>query len=79
MLVYGGRRMTGEPPHAAELIAVVQEMIHGTLQIMKEDWFHCPADWLLENWWNTLDIARREIISDASEVQPSDDSDAQVP
>ena len=72
MLVYGtrpgGRFMSDEPPHAVDLIAVVQEMIDGTLKIMKDDPFHCPADWLLENWWNTLDIARREIISDSCEV-----------
>ncbi len=65
--------MTKEHHHAVDLVIVVQEMIDGTLKIMKDDPFHCPADWLLENWWNTLDIVRREIISDFSEAQPTDD------
>lgn len=64
---------------SVDLIAVVQEMIDGTLKIMKDDPFHCPADWLLENWWNTLDIVRRKITSDISEDQPVDDSDVRVP
>lgn len=55
--------MTEENHHAVDLVIVVQEMIDGTLAIMKDDPFHCPADWLLENWWNTLDIVRREITS----------------
>lgn len=71
--------MSEENDHAVDLLIVVQEMIDGTLKIMKDDPFHCPADWLLENWWNTLDIVRREITSEISEVPPTDDSDVRVP
>lgn len=37
-----------------ELIKVVMDMIDGTLNSMKEDEFFAPADWILENWWATL-------------------------
>lgn len=37
-----------------ELIIVIMEMIHGTLDMMEKDVHHAPAPWLLENWWATL-------------------------
>lgn len=37
-----------------QLIGAVMEMISGTLDNMKEDPFHAPAAWILENWWHTL-------------------------
>lgn len=42
-----------------ELIAVLQEMISGTLDTYAEDPTHAPAAWLLENWWNTLEAIKR--------------------
>jgi hypothetical protein len=42
---------------ARHLIAVVMEMIDGTLITMEEEPFHAPAPWLLENWWNALNAA----------------------
>ena len=39
------------------LIETVMDMISGTLDTMKEDEFHAPAPWLLENWWHTLNAA----------------------
>jgi hypothetical protein len=41
-----------------ELIAVLQEMISGTLDTYAEDPTHAPAAWLLENWWNTLEAIK---------------------
>ena len=35
------------------LIAVVTEMIDGTLMLYDEDPQHAPAKWLLMNWWHT--------------------------
>ena len=40
-----------------ELIKVVMDMIDGTLNSMKKDEFFAPADWILENWWATLNAA----------------------
>ena len=39
------------------LIQAVQEMIGGTLDLYDQDPTHAPAKWLLENWWNTLEVA----------------------
>ena len=47
-----------------ELIKVVMDMIDGTLNSMKEDEFFAPADWILENWWATLNAAL--VISSSS-------------
>ena len=38
------------------LIQAVQEMIGGTLDLYDSDPTHAPAKWLLENWWNTLEV-----------------------
>lgn len=37
-----------------ELVTIVMEMIGGTIDNMAEDAFHAPADWVLNNWWHTL-------------------------
>ena len=39
-----------------ELINIVMEMIEETLEMYKKDPHHAPASWLLENWWNTLQL-----------------------
>lgn len=39
------------------LIQAVQEMIGGTIDMYDVDPTHAPAKWLLENWWNTLEVA----------------------
>tara|TARA_Y100000004_G_scaffold188840_1_gene243590 strand:- start:1726 stop:1905 length:180 start_codon:yes stop_codon:yes gene_type:complete len=39
------------------LIQAVQEMIGGTIDLYDADPTHAPAKWLLENWWNTLEVA----------------------
>jgi hypothetical protein len=44
------------------------DMIDGTLNSMKEDEFFAPADWILENWWATLNAAL------AISSNPSEDS-----
>jgi hypothetical protein len=61
------------------LLDVVMDMISGALDTMSKDQFYSPPTWIMENWWNTLSIVRREITSAAFEVQPTDDSDVQVP
>jgi hypothetical protein len=42
---------------ARVLVETVMDMINGTLDTMKEDEFHAPAAWLLENWWCSLNAA----------------------
>jgi hypothetical protein len=42
---------------ARVLIETVMDMLNGTLDTMKEDKFHAPAAWLLENWWCSLNAA----------------------
>ena len=64
---------------AALLLDVVMDMINGSLELMSEDKFHSPPTWILENWWNTLSLVRREITSESCEVLAADDSDVQAP
>ena len=64
---------------AEVLLDVVMDMISGALDTMSEDKFYSPPTWIMENWWNTLSIVRREITSTPCEVQQVDDSTAQVP
>ncbi len=52
------------------LLDVVMDMISGTLDIMSEDKFHSPPSWILENWWNTLSLVRREITSSSPSEEP---------
>ena len=61
------------------LVEVVMDMVSGACDTMEEDQFYAPPKWLLENWWATLNLVRGEITSVASEGQPIDDSNAQVP
>lgn len=58
---------------ASLLLDVVMDMISGALDTMKQDQFYSPPTWILENWWNTLFIVRREITSEPSEDLPTDD------
>lgn len=37
------------------LIRGVMDSINGTLEFYEKDATHAPADWLLENWWHTLE------------------------
>ena len=53
------------------LVDVVMDMISGTLDIMSEDKFHSPPAWILENWWNTLSLVRREITFSGPSGEPS--------
>jgi hypothetical protein len=49
------------------------DMISGALDTMSEDKFYSPPAWVMENWWNTLSIVRREITSTPCEDQQVDD------
>ena len=50
------------------LIQAVMDSINGCLEHYENDATFAPADWVLENWWNTLSVA---ITSSSS---PSEDS-----
>ncbi len=50
------------------LIRGVMDSINGTLEHYENDPTFAPADWILENWWNTLSVA----ITSSS--NPSEDS-----
>jgi len=39
------------------LVRGVMDSIHATLELYEMDKNHAPADWILENWWNTLSVA----------------------
>ncbi len=39
------------------LIQAVMDSINGTLEHYENDPTFAPADWILENWWNTLSVA----------------------
>jgi hypothetical protein len=40
------------------LIMGVMDTLNGILENMKKDPFYAPADWILENLWNTLQAVR---------------------
>ena len=48
----------GVSPEALALIQGAQDIINGILENMERDAYHAPADWLLENLWNTLEAAK---------------------
>jgi len=48
------------------LIQAVMDSINGTLEHYENDPTFAPADWILENWWNTLSVAITS-FSDPSE------------
>ena len=50
------------------LIRGVMDSINATLENYEIDKTFAPADWILENWWNTLTVA----ITSSSD--PSEDS-----
>lgn len=64
---------------AEVLLDVVMDMIAGSLTTMETDQFYSPPSWIMENWWNTLSLVRREITSSTCAAQPVDDSNVQVP
>jgi len=37
-----------------DLVCVVMEMIGGTIDNYDQDPYHAPAQWVLNNWWHTL-------------------------
>jgi hypothetical protein len=39
------------------LIQGVMDSINATLEDYERDSTFAPADWILENWWNTLSVA----------------------
>jgi hypothetical protein len=39
------------------LIRGVMDSINATLENYEKDPTFAPADWILENWWNTLSVA----------------------
>ncbi len=39
------------------LIQGVMDSINATLEHYENDQAFAPADWILENWWNTLSVA----------------------
>jgi hypothetical protein len=39
------------------LVRGVMDSIHATLELYENDATFAPADWILENWWNTLSVA----------------------
>ena len=39
------------------LIQGVMDSINATLENYESDPTFAPADWILENWWNTLSVA----------------------
>jgi hypothetical protein len=39
------------------LIRGVMDSISATLEYYEKDPTFAPADWILENWWNTLTVA----------------------
>jgi hypothetical protein len=39
------------------LIQAVMDSINGCLEHYETDPMFAPADWVLENWWNTLSVA----------------------
>lgn len=53
------------------LLDVVMDMISGALDTMSKDKFYSPPTWVMENWWNTLSLVRREITSSNPSEEPS--------
>lgn len=53
------------------LLDVVMDMISGALDTMSKDKFYSPPAWVMENWWNTLSLVRREITSSNPSEEPS--------
>ena len=54
-----------------DLIAVVMEMISGTLNHYEEDPHHAPAKWLLMNWWHTLNAVLHLEVRDQFDSNPN--------
>jgi len=61
------------------LIETVMDMINGTLNNMAEDIWHCPAQWLLENWWHSLNAALQigdHVDSSLNSPEPTDQAES---
>jgi len=50
------------------LIQGVMDSINATLELYENDVTFAPADWILENWWNTLSVALTSSSSNLFEV-----------
>jgi len=46
------------------LILTVMEMIGDAADMYKTDPLYAPPQWILENWWNTLNVALTSSSSD---------------
>ena len=58
-----------------ELLLTVMEMIDDTLQLYKKDPTHAPAEWLLENWWNTLSLVNLSFsLNPAEDLESPEES-----
>jgi hypothetical protein len=65
---------------ARVLVETVMDMINGTLDTMKEDEFHAPAAWLLENWWCSLNAAlqvRDHLDNKANSFEATDQTESE--
>jgi hypothetical protein len=65
---------------ARVLIETVMDMINGTLNHMAEDIWHCPASWVIENWWHTLNAALQvgdQFDSKANSLEATDHTESE--
>jgi hypothetical protein len=51
------------------LIRGVMDSISATLENYEKDRAFAPADWILENWWNTLSVAITSGSSSSAEKE----------
>jgi hypothetical protein len=62
------------------MIAVVMEMIDGSLKHYDEDPHHAPAKWLLMNWWHTLNAVLQvgnHCDSKLNSFEPTDQTESE--
>lgn len=50
-----------------ELINIVMEGINDTLELYEKDPLHAPTAWILENWWNNLQLVFTSSSSESFE------------
>ena len=65
-----------------DLVTIVMEMIGGTIDNMAEDPFHAPADWVLNNWWHTLNAVLSLQVGDhcdskLNSFEPTDQTESE--
>ena len=51
-----------------ELIAIVMEMMSETADIYKKDPHYAPPQWIIENWWHTLNVVLTSSGEDDEQV-----------